>query len=148
MKFKEASVPKPGIIVFTGMLLALGGVAQSAETFKTRLAPVPIDAAMKATIAGEGSATAVLAGSKLTVSGTFTGLKSAATMAHIHQGSAAGVRGARILDLTVSKAMSGNLSGSFDLTPEQVDSLKKGKWYVQIHSEKAPDGNLWGWLLK
>jgi len=43
--------------------------------------------------------------------------------------------------------MNGTLSGSFDLTPDQIESLKKGKWYVQIHSEKAPDGNLWGWLL-
>jgi hypothetical protein len=57
------------------------------------------------------------------------------------------VRGPKILDLAVSKDMNGSISGSLDLTPEQVDALKKGKWYVQIHSEKAPDGNLWGWLL-
>jgi hypothetical protein len=130
-----------------GMLMALSAVAQSPMTFKTRLAPVALDAAMKATIAGEGSVTAVLAGTKLTVSGTFEGLKSPATMAHIHQGSATGVRGPKILDLAVSKDMNGSISGSLDLTPEQVDALKKGKWYVQIHSEKAPDGNLWGWLL-
>jgi hypothetical protein len=130
-----------------GILMALGAAAQSPITFKTRLAPVALDAAMKSTIAGEGSVTAVLAGTKLTVSGTFEGLKSPATMAHIHQGSATGVRGPKILDLAVSKDMKGNLSGSLDLTPEQVDALKKGKWYVQIHSEKAPEGNLWGWLL-
>jgi hypothetical protein len=58
------------------------------------------------------------------------------------------VRGAPVLTLTVAKATSGAVSGSFDLTPEQLESLKKGKWYVQIHSEKAPDGNLWGWLFK
>jgi len=34
------------------------------------------------------------------------------------------------------------------LTPEQVQSLKKGQLYIQIYSEKAPDGNLWGWLLR
>ena len=130
-----------------GILMAVSAAAQSPMTFKTRLAPVALDAAMRSTIAGEGSATAVLAGTKLTVSGTFEGLKSPATMAHIHQGSATGVRGPKILDLTVSKDMNGSLSGSLDLTPEQVEALKKGKWYVQIHSEKAPEGNLWGWLL-
>jgi hypothetical protein len=135
------------IALMAGFLMAAGAVAQSPVTYKTRLAPVAIDVAMKTTIAGEGSATAVLTGTKLTVNGTFEGLKSAATMAHIHQGTAAGVRGAKVLDLTVTKATSGNVSGSFDLTPEQLDALKKGKWYVQIHSEKAPDGNLWGWLL-
>jgi len=25
--------------------------------------------------------------------------------------------------------------------------FKKGNFYVQIHSEKAPAGNLWGWLV-
>jgi hypothetical protein len=127
--------------------LAVSAVAQSPETFKTRLAPVAMDAAMKSTIAGTGSATATLTGTKFTVNGTFEGLKSNATMAHIHQGTAPGVRGPKLLDLTVTKSLSGTLSGSFDLTPDQIESLKKGKWYVQIHSEKAPEGNLWGWLL-
>jgi hypothetical protein len=127
--------------------LAVSALAQSPETFKTRLAPVAMDAAMKSTIAGTGSATATLTGTKFTVNGTFEGLKSNATMAQIHQGTAPGVRGPKLLDLTVTKSLSGTLSGSFDLTPDQIESLKKGKWYVQIHSEKAPDGNLWGWLL-
>jgi hypothetical protein len=127
--------------------LVVTAAAQNPQTFKTRLAPVALDAAMKSTIAGTGSATATLSGAKFTVNGTFEGLKSNATMAHIHQGSAPGVRGAKLLDLTVTKSMNGTLSGSFDLTPDQTESLKKGKWYVQIHSAKAPDGNLWGWLL-
>jgi hypothetical protein len=127
--------------------LVVTAAAQNPQTFKTRLAPVALDAAMKSTIAGTGSATATLSGAKFTVNGTFEGLKSNATMAHIHQGSAPGVRGAKLLDLTVTKSMNGTLSGSFDLTPDQIESLKKGKWYVQIHSAKAPDGNLWGWLL-
>jgi hypothetical protein len=33
------------------------------------------------------------------------------------------------------------------LSADQVDSLKKGKFYIQINSEKAPEGNLWGWLM-
>ena len=86
--------------------------AQSPETFKTRLAPVALDAAMKNVIAGSGTASAVLTGTKLTVSGTFDGLKSNATMAHIHQGTATGVRGDKVLDLAVTHAMMGTLSGT------------------------------------
>jgi hypothetical protein len=123
-------------------------VAQSNMTFKTRLAPVAMDLAMKANIAGAGTVSAVLTGTKLAIGGTFDGLRSPATAAQIHQGSAGGVRGGPILDLTVSKATSGSVSGSFDLTPDQIESLKKGKWYIQIDSEKAPQGNLWGWLMK
>jgi hypothetical protein len=51
------------------------------------------------------------------------------------------------LALTKTDAASGTLSGSFTLTPIQVADLEKGRLYVQLHSEKAPDGNLWGWLL-
>jgi hypothetical protein len=131
--------------------LVLAGVcvfAQGQETFKGRLSPVAMDATMKANVAGSGSVSAVLSGTKLTITGSFDGMRSPATVAQLHQGIATGVRGPAILDLTVAKTTSGNITGSFDLTPEQIENLKKGKLYVQIHSEKAPDGNLWGWLLR
>jgi hypothetical protein len=34
------------------------------------------------------------------------------------------------------------------LTPEHVQSLSEGRLYIQIASAGAPDGNVWGWLLK
>ena len=46
---------------------------------------------------------------------------------------------------------SGTISGSANLTAEQVDNLRKGRLYIQVHSEKgvAPDGsNLWGWFSR
>ena len=41
----------------------------------------------------------------------------------------------------------GTISGSVELTATQVADLEKRRLYVQVHSEKAPDGNLWGWLF-
>ena len=127
--------------------IALG--AQPPKTFKARLSPVPIDVSMQATIAGSGSVTATLAGAKLSIVGTFDGLKSPATIAQMHKSPTRGVRGPVVLDLIVTKtdAASGTLAGSFDLTPLQVADFEKGRLYVQLHSEKAPDGNLWGWIL-
>ena len=58
-------------------------------------------------ITGHGSVSAVLAGTKLTVTGTFEGMHSAATAAHLHQSKTTGVRGVVIHELTVSKAMGG-----------------------------------------
>ncbi len=123
--------------------------AQQPKTFKARLSPVPIDLSMQATIAGSGSVSAVLTGSRLAITGTFDGLKSPATTAQIHKSPVRGVRGPNVFDVTVAKtdAASGTLSGTFDLTPIQIADLEKGRLYVQLHSEKAPDGNLWGWLL-
>jgi hypothetical protein len=137
-------------LAFAFVWLALSAAAQSSENFKARLAPVPLEASMRATVAGTGSATAVLTGTKLSVSGTFSGLKSPATTARVYQGQVIGVRGSSIFDLTVTPAASGSISGSFsgsfDLTAAQAESLRQGKFYIQIDSEKARDGNLWGWL--
>ena len=139
MTFKSA-------FLFFGLMLF--GAAQNSEQFKGRLAPVPIDATMRSTVTGSGSMSAVLTGSRLSISGTFDGLSAPATVARLHQGAMTGVRGPALSDLTISKATTGTLSGTLTLTGEQVDNLKKGKLYIQIHSEKAPDGNLWGWLLR
>jgi hypothetical protein len=122
--------------------------AQTPETYKVRLSPVPIEAQTRANIAGVGSATATLTGTKLSIAGSFEGLPSPATDAKIHQGPVTGVRGSAILDMTVSHSVSGMVNASLDLTPQQIESLKKGRLYIQINSEKAPDGNLWGWLLR
>jgi hypothetical protein len=130
--------------IFSGLTLA----AQSTETLKARLTAVPADARTRPTLAGVGSATATLNGSKVSVTGSFESLLSPATMAQLHGAVAAGVRGPVIGDLTISKGTSGTISGSFDLNPQQVESARKGGLYIEIHSEKAPDGVIWGWLMK
>lgn len=135
-------------VVLALISLTLTSSAQNQEKYKVRLSTVPMDGGMREAVAGSGSAVAVLAGTKLTINGTFQGLRSPATGAHLHRGVATGVRGALLADLTVSKGVDGTITGSIDLTQEQMQSLKKGQLYVQISSEKAPDGNLWGWLLR
>ncbi len=122
--------------------------AQRTESFKTRLSPMPIDLTMQASITGVGSATAALAGTRVTVTGTFSGMKSAATTARVYRSVAAGVRGAPLFDLTVTRAASGSIEGSSTLTAYQIDDLRLGRLYVQIQSESAPDGNLRGWLMR
>jgi len=133
---------------FVTISLALCGVARGQDKYKVRLSTVPMDGGMREAVAGLGSASAVLSGTKLTITGTFQGLRSPATTAHVHSGPARGVRGPSLGDLTVSAALNGTISGSIDLTREQVQNLQSGKLYVQISSEKAPDGNLWGWILR
>ena len=133
-------------IGFGGFVLSLSG--QNRETFNAHLSAMAADARTRASLAGSGSASAVLTGTKLAISSSFEGLLSAATSASLHSSVAAGVRGPVIGDLTISKATSGTVSGSVELTPAQLNSLRKGGMYIQIHSEKAPDGVLWGWFLK
>ena len=122
--------------------------AQQQDLFKVRLSPVPIDATMRNDVTGSGSASAVLVANRLTITGSFEGLRGPATAARLHQGPRTGIRGSVIGELTVSPALAGRIAGSVELTSAQIAGLQKGAFYIQIHSEKAPDGNLWGWLLK
>ena len=126
--------------------------AQATEKFTARLGWVPTAGPNdRVNVTGKGAATGTLSGRKLTINGTFEGLAAPATIARLHQGVAKGARGAAISDLMVSKGASGTLAGSFDLTAPQVEALRQGKLYIQLHSEKgvAPDGsNLWGWFIK
>lgn len=120
--------------------------AQSRQ-YRTRLSPVALDVAMQATIAGSGSVTATLNGTTLTLVGGYTGLRTASTVARLHRSPRTAMRGPAIADIKITPGTSGNITGSFELTKELVEDLASGRIYIQLHSEKAPDGNLWGWLL-
>jgi hypothetical protein len=134
----------------TAIVLALGAfavMAQDATSFRARLSMVPIDPATAAAVTGVGEATATLEGETLVVTGSFKGLQGPATEAKLHSGSFTGVRGDAFADLTVTPTTAGSISGSVELSAAQLDALQSGRVYIQLHSETAPDGNLWGWLL-
>lgn len=118
-----------------------------AQNYGTRLTAVAYDGAMRANVQGDGRVSASLDGNKLTLSGTFLALPSSATGARLYSGPGIGVPGAAILDLQITGQNEGTLSGNFVLSARQLAALKLGHVYVQINSQKAPDGNLWGWLL-
>ena len=132
-------------VVFVACWVAAAG-GQEARTFVARLSPVPITVAMQDTVSGVGSVTATLTGNRLVIDGKFEGLRTPATVARIHMAPRA-MRGPAIADLKVSTGTSGTLSGSVELTTQQRQALEKSSIYIQLHSEKAPEGNLWGWLM-
>jgi hypothetical protein len=79
--------------------------------------------------------------------GSFRGLLAVPTAAHLAMGSLPGVRGPIIADLTVSADTTGTLSGTVELDSSQMAALRKGGLYVEIDSAKAPEGDLWGWIM-
>jgi CHRD domain len=134
-----------GICVLT--LVWAAGPAIAAEQFETRLSPSPLTDGTRINIMGEGRARAELDGNKLTVNADFRGLGSSATTAELYDGPGIGIPGPKAFDLTVTQAASGTVSGSVTLTSQQAAAVRHGHFYVQINSQKAPDGNLTGWLL-
>ncbi len=141
--------PQGALVLCTCCLGMLLGAAKPVDTtFHFRLSPGPRLVGTRADTSGSGSVTATLEGSKLSFKGSFGGLLGVPTSAHLAMGSLPGVRGPVISDLTVSSATSGTLSGSVQLTPEQITALRKGDLYVEIDSDKAPEGDLWGWIME
>ena len=142
--------------------VAVTATAKSGDKYKTRLSAVPSLTSRGAGIAvtadsvrgAEGSVSATLSGKKLTVSGNFEKFASPATEANLFMGPAMGARnypGVVLFKLTVMKSpdgKGGTFSGTFDLSTEQVDALKKGKIYLQVHSEGSPTGHVVGWLAR
>ena len=136
-----------GVMLFA---IGLGAVAPDVTRFETELGPTPINGITKNTILGHGSVLATLNGGKLAIEGSFEGLATPATDAHLMMGQGIGIPGSPIQDLKVSPATEGSVTGILTLGRAQLSALRKGLLYIQINSQKAPapGGNLWGWLLR
>ncbi len=129
------------------MVLALCTTrAFAVENYQTNIGPTPLDGSNRANVLGRGSVLATLDGNKFTLHGTFAGLATPATDAHLCMGMVMGGTGPAIYDVTVTQAQNGQVSGTVTLTQEEVTALKAGKIYLLLNSQKAPKGNLWGWF--
>jgi CHRD domain len=139
------------LVLFAAFVVATPAFAAD---YQASLGPMPLDDETREVIGGRGEVTATSDGKTLTVKGTFHGLPSNATEAHIFVSAVAGMPGKQLLDLEVTKAASGTIAGNLKLTSMQASALRTGKLYIQINSEKAPEsypwgpkGTLWGWLF-
>jgi hypothetical protein len=89
----------------------------------------------------------MLEGNALALRGSFSGLLAVPIGAHLHMGTLPGVRGPRIAELGITHETSGTLNASIQLSPQQREALLKGDLYIEIDSGKAPEGDLWGWIM-
>lgn len=125
----------------------IGSPALAADQkFQGELDPMPHDNSTRTIVVGSGIVTGMLSGNQLTLSGKFSGLSSPATGAHLNRGLALGVPGAAIAALDATKAVQGTISGTVRLSRDAIAALKKNALYVELDSERAPQGNSWGWL--
>ena len=78
----------------------------------------------------------------VTVVGTFSGLSSPATMAHIHGPAAVGAPGPAIVTLTVTSSQSGTVTGSGTMDTTHMNDMLAGMTFVNIHSTMFPEGEI------
>ena len=133
-------------ILLAALLAAPLFVSAQTENYRARLSPMPTTPQTVDSITGEGEVLLSLEGNMLTVSGTFEGMSTVATVAHLHNGPPA-QPGPAVHQLVVTAATVGELSGEIELTDEQVEALRANSLYVQIHSEGNPPGELRGWIF-
>ena len=119
---------------------------QAQEVYRARLSPMPTTPQSVTDITGEGEVILTLNGNALSVEGNFSGMSSATTMGHIHNGPPA-QPGPVVHRLEITAAPSGNISAELELTDEQVTALRNNELYVQIHSENNAPGELRGWIF-
>ncbi len=137
--------------IFALALVAIPGIvataaAQSAplEVFSANLSPRNVVPPVNT--GASGFAVAVLDGNQLDVLGSFQALSSPVARelrggAHIHQGGPSD-NGPILFSLNVDGTVAGSIRGTFQLTADQVKSLKAGDLYIQIHSENHKPGEM------
>ena len=146
MSYKYSLCCGLGLLLSAAPIFVLAPPAWAAG-YDAELDPVPFDASNRAIVIDSiGNATAALDGSTLNISGNFSKFTSLASGGSVRIGLAKGVPGDAVGTLTVDHATSGHFSGSVKLSSGQIAALKKQAIYVRIDSEKAPDGNVQGWL--
>src|SRR5262245_5587235 len=110
------------------------------SSFSGRLSPLPADAYEARTMQGQGSVSASLEGMTLTIKGKFEGPKSPTTGAAIRP-AVPGLPRAFQFSPSCNQTASGLNEGKATLTVGKVEHLKRGWFYLQINTEKNPDGH-------
>ena len=134
------------LFLFSLSVTLVSTSVQAQEVYRARLSPMPTTPQTVADITGGGEVILTLNGNALSVEGNFSGMSSATTMGHIHNGPPA-QPGPVVHRLEVTAAPNGNISAELELTDEQVSALRNNELYVQIHSENNAPGELRGWIF-
>jgi Cu/Zn superoxide dismutase len=79
---------------------------------------------------------------KVTWTMKVEGLTGDATAAHVHGPASATEKAPPVIDMSGDKMM----KGGADITEAQWNDMKAGKYYVNVHSAKFPDGEIRGQL--
>lgn len=79
---------------------------------------------------------------------SYGGLSSPSTMAHFHGPAKAGQNGPHVIWLSPEGSAPPNpITGTATLTPDQAQQFMSGQWYVNVHSQSHPAGEIRGQVI-
>lgn len=142
------SISRRGVILMAcaTSVAAWAVVSQAApETFKVQLT----GAQQVPPVQTSGSGTADLTydpGTRiLTWTVTYSGLSGPVTMAHFHGPAPEGKNGPVVIWLTKQGSpVESTIKGDATLTPEQAQQFNAGDWYINVHTQAHPGGEIRG----
>jgi hypothetical protein len=129
--------------------MALSGSANAAsESFKVDLTGAQQVPPVETPAKGSADLTYDPATRVLTWAVSYSGLSAPATMAHFHGPAAAGKNGPVAIWISVKDAsVSSPIKGQATLTPEQAQQFSAGDWYINVHTQAHPGGEIRGQVL-
>jgi Ca2+-binding RTX toxin-like protein len=139
-------VPGAGSIQHTGF--ELDGAALVGGSFSATLDGAQEVPPVTTTASGRGSVVLNAREDEITVRLSFADLGSNSTMAHIHGPALPGANAGVLFTLAGAGGTSGEIGPlRFAVTPTQVQQLKDGLWYFNVHSVNQGAGEIRGQVL-
>ena len=118
------------------------------ESFKVALSGAQQVPAVETPGKGTADLTYDTATRMLTWSISYEGLSAPATMAHFHGPAAAGKNGPVVIWLSKQGSPPASpIKGEATLTPEQATQFTAGEWYINVHTQAHPGGEIRGQVV-
>jgi hypothetical protein len=137
------------IILACATGIAWAGSAQAApESIKVQLTGAEQVPPVQTTGTGTADITYDSATREIKWTVTYSGLSGPATMAHFHGPAAAGKNGPVVVWLSKQGSPAPSpFEGQATLTPDQAQQLMAGEWYVNVHTQAHPGGEIRGQVV-
>jgi hypothetical protein len=131
--------------ILAARLVWTGAVHAATLSFKTPLSGAECVPPVDTSGTGTANFTYDPATRALTWDISYSGLSSPVTMAHFHGPAKKGENAKPVIWLTTQgKAPTNPIKGSATLTPEQAQQFTAGEWYVNVHTQSHPAGEIRG----
>jgi hypothetical protein len=144
LKRQHALIP---FIILLGFV-DVGAVRADATSFKVPLTGAQCVPAVDTPGSGTADLTYDPATRIVTWNITYTGLSSPSTMAHFHGPAEQGQNAPPVIWLSTQGSPPANpMTGTATLTPDQAKQFSAGEWYVNVHSQSHPAGEIRGQVI-
>ncbi|MCB1314136.1 MAG: CHRD domain-containing protein [Sedimentitalea sp.] len=132
--------------LMAAVALTLAAPAAFAETrdWSAELAPATNASGEVTDAKGMAEGTVDTETGKVTWTVTYEGLTGQATAMHFHGPAAEGEDAPVALPIDTSEGSTSPVEGEAEATPDQIAEMEGGQWYVNVHTEANPGGEIRG----